>query len=134
MEDLILAYALIVIGLLLLAAELFLPTAGIIGVVGVAAVIAGVAIAFDYSQTQGIVSVVIVVVLIPSVGPLLFNVPAGRSGALLRPASRKAPLVSAPAATASCRLPARGYPLVLESQREAGSRDQQRRSSSRGEL
>jgi len=73
MEDLFLAYVLIVVGLLLLAAELFLPTAGIVGVLGVAAVIAGVAIAFDYSQTQGIVSVIIVVVLIPSVGPLLFH-------------------------------------------------------------
>jgi membrane-bound ClpP family serine protease len=73
MQDLALAYALIVIGLLLLAAELFLPTAGIVGVLGVAAVIAGVTIAFSYSSTQGFVAVVIVLILVPSVGPLLMH-------------------------------------------------------------
>jgi membrane-bound serine protease (ClpP class) len=71
MEDLFLAYALILIGLLLMAAELFLPTAGIIGVLGIAGVIAGISIAFQYSSTQGVVSVIIVVILVPSVGPLL---------------------------------------------------------------
>src|SRR5262245_17892686 len=70
-EDLVLAYALIFIGLLLMAAELFLPTAGIIGVLGIAGVIAGISIAFQYSATQGAVSVIIVVVLVPLVGPLL---------------------------------------------------------------
>jgi membrane-bound ClpP family serine protease len=73
MENLALAYALIVIGLLLMAAELFLPTAGIVGVLGIAAVIAGVTIAFNYSSTQGVVAVIIVVVLVPSVGPLLMH-------------------------------------------------------------
>jgi membrane-bound ClpP family serine protease len=73
MQDLALAYALIAIGLLLLAAELFLPTAGIVGVLGVAAVIAGVTIAFSYSSTQGFVAVVIVLILVPSVGPLLMH-------------------------------------------------------------
>ena len=73
MEYLFLAYALIVIGLLLMAAELFLPTGGIVFVLGVGGVIAGVAIAFGASATQGVVSLVVVVVLVPLLGPLLMH-------------------------------------------------------------
>ncbi|MCS7047298.1 MAG: hypothetical protein NZO58_13145, partial [Gemmataceae bacterium] len=73
MENLVLAYILIVVGLILMAAELFLPTAGVVGVVGVAGVIAGVAIAFNQSTTQGMVSVVVILVIVPSLGPVLLN-------------------------------------------------------------
>lgn len=89
MENLIVAYALIFIGLLLLAAELFLPTAGILGVLGTAAVITGVTIAFQYSSTQGVVAMIVVVVLVPSVGPLLMayvpRTPLGRRFFLATP-------------------------------------------------
>ena len=73
MEYLFLAYALIVIGLLLMAAELFLPSGGIVFVLGVGGVIAGVAIAFSDSTTQGVVTVIVVVVLVPMLGPLLMH-------------------------------------------------------------
>src|SRR5262245_12592443 len=73
MENLVLAYALIAIGLLLLAAELFLPTAGVAGVLGIAGVIAGITIAFSYNSTQGVVAMIIVLILVPSVGPLLMH-------------------------------------------------------------
>jgi membrane-bound ClpP family serine protease len=73
MNDLFFAYALIVIGLLLMAAELFLPTGGIVFVLGVAGSIAGIAIAFNRSSTQGVVSLIVVVVLVPIVGPILMH-------------------------------------------------------------
>ena len=59
MDNLFLAYTLIVVGLLLMAAELFLPTGGIVFVVGVGGLIAGVAIAFNRSTSQGIVTVIV---------------------------------------------------------------------------
>ncbi len=73
MNDLFFAYSLIVIGLLLMAAELFLPTGGIVFVLGVAGTIAGIAIAFNRSSTQGVVSLIVVVVLVPLVGPVLVH-------------------------------------------------------------
>jgi membrane-bound serine protease (ClpP class) len=71
MYDLVLAYALIVVGLLLMAAELFLPTGGIVLVLGVGGVIAGVAIAFNRSPEQGMVTLIVVVILVPLLAPAL---------------------------------------------------------------
>ena len=73
MNDLVLAYALIIIGLLLMAAELLLPTAGVAFVLGVGGVIAGIAIAFNNSSTQGVVTLIVVVVIVPSLGPVLMH-------------------------------------------------------------
>lgn len=73
MYDLVIAYALIVVGLLLMAAELFLPTGGITFVLGVGGVIAGIAIAFNRSPQQGIVTLIVVVILVPLLGPLLMH-------------------------------------------------------------
>ena len=73
MDNLFLAYTLIIIGLLLMAAELFLPTGGIVFVLGLAGIIAGVAIAFNRSPSQGIVTLVAIVVLVPLFGPLLMH-------------------------------------------------------------
>ena len=73
MDNLFLAYALIVIGLLLMAAELFLPTGGVAFVLGVGGVIAGIAIAFNRSPSQGVVTVIVVVVLVPLLGPVLMH-------------------------------------------------------------
>lgn len=67
----LLAYALIFLGLLLMAAELFLPTGGIVFVLGVGGVIAGVAIAFSRSPEQGMVTLIVVVILIPLLAPAL---------------------------------------------------------------
>ena len=73
MDNLFLAYALVVIGLLLMAAELFLPTHGIVFVLGVGGLIAGAAIAFNHSTAQGVVTLVVVGVLVPLLGPLLIQ-------------------------------------------------------------
>jgi membrane-bound ClpP family serine protease len=72
-NDIILSYALIAIGLLLMAAELFLPTAGIAFVLGVGGVIAGIAIAFNNSSAQGVVTLIVVVVIVPLLGPPLMH-------------------------------------------------------------
>src|SRR5687768_8222735 len=73
MYDLVLAYALIAVGLLLMAAELFLPTGGMALVLGVGGVIAGVAIAFNRSPEQGIVTLIVVVILVPVLGPVVMH-------------------------------------------------------------
>ena len=73
MDNLFLAYTLIFIGLLLLAAELFLPTGGIAFVLGVAGIIGGIAIAFNRSPSQGAVTIVVVLIIVPIVGPMLMH-------------------------------------------------------------
>lgn len=73
MDNLFLAYSLIVIGLLLMAAELFLPTGGIVFVLGVGGVIGGIAIAFNRSPSQGAVTLIVVLVLVPLLGPVLLH-------------------------------------------------------------
>ncbi len=73
MDNLFLAYALIVVGLLLMAAELFLPTGGITFVLGVGGLIAGIAIAFNHSPGQGMITVIVVGVLVPILAPVLLH-------------------------------------------------------------
>ena len=73
MDNLILAYGLILIALFLLAAELFVPSFGLLFVLGVSGLIVGVAMAFNYSATQGIVSAIAIFVIIPIAGPLLIR-------------------------------------------------------------
>jgi len=73
MDNLFLAYSLIIIGLLLMAAELFLPSGGIVFVLGVGGVIGGIAIAFNRSPSQGAVTLIVVLVLIPLLGPVLLH-------------------------------------------------------------
>jgi membrane-bound ClpP family serine protease len=72
MENL-LAYGLIVLGLLLLAAEIFLPTGGIMMVLGVAALVTGLAMTYYSSVTQGLVTTIAVFVLLPILGPVLLH-------------------------------------------------------------
>ena len=73
MDNLILAYALIFLGLVLLAGEVFLPTGGILFVLGLASLIAGLAMTYSYSATQGLVTTIVVFVLIPILGPVLLH-------------------------------------------------------------
>jgi membrane-bound ClpP family serine protease len=68
-----LAYVLIVLGLVLLAAEIFLPTGGILFVLALAALIAGIAMAFYADLTQGLITLVAVFVLISVMGPVLLH-------------------------------------------------------------
>src|SRR6516165_7039704 len=73
MDNLVLAYTLVVVGLLLLAAELFLPTGGILFVLAIGALVVGVAMTFASSTSRGMVTLISVFVIIPIVGPILIH-------------------------------------------------------------
>src|SRR5205085_10625682 len=89
MDHLLLAYGLIVLGLVLLAAELFLPTGGILFVLAVGALVVGVAMTFAESTSRGMVTLVAIFVIIPIVGPILIHywpkTPVGKKFFLNRP-------------------------------------------------
>ena len=77
-----LGYLLVLGGLLVMAAELLLPTGGILLAIGIGGVIAGVAMTFSYDTTRGIILLVALCVILPTVGPLLLyywpRTPIGR--------------------------------------------------------
>jgi len=77
MDYLHLAYGLIVLGLVLLAAELFLPTGGILFVLAIGALVVGVAMTFSESTggstSRGMVTLIAIFVIIPIVGPILIH-------------------------------------------------------------
>ena len=73
MDQTFLSYALVLLGLILMAAEVFLPTGGILLVLAIAALVAGIAMSFYTDITQGIITLVAVVVLIPVTGPILLH-------------------------------------------------------------
>ncbi len=82
MDNPVLAYALIAVGLALLAGELMLFTHGFLLVLGVGALIVGVTMTFSAGTPQGIVTLVALVIIIPILGQLLFHyfprTPVGR--------------------------------------------------------
>lgn len=67
-----LAYALIVVGFVLLAAELLFPS-GILAVIALAAIIVGVTLTFYAGTTTGLITLGGVVVLLPVAGGLLLH-------------------------------------------------------------
>jgi membrane-bound serine protease (ClpP class) len=73
MVPLELAYLLIVVGVVMMAAELLIPTGGVLIVVGVAGLIAGVAMVFSYDVTRGLVTLLLLVVGLVVGGPLLVH-------------------------------------------------------------
>src|SRR5258707_815251 len=73
MDHTVLAYALVLLGLLLLAAEIFLPTGGILFVLAIGALITGIAMAFYRDTLQGMITLVAVFILIPVLGPILIH-------------------------------------------------------------
>lgn len=73
MDNLFLAYALVVLGLLLLAAEIFLPTGGILFVLAIGALVAGITMTFYGDVTQGLITLVAVFIIIPVLGPILVH-------------------------------------------------------------
>jgi membrane-bound serine protease (ClpP class) len=89
MDHLLLAYGLIALGLVLLAAELFLPTGGILFVLAVGALVVGVAMTFAESTSRGMVTLIAIFVIIPVVGPILVHywpkTPVGKRFFLNRP-------------------------------------------------
>jgi membrane-bound ClpP family serine protease len=82
MEILTLAYILIAVGLALVMAELLLPTHGILMALGCGVVIAGTALTFRGSTSTGVTTLLVVVVLLPTVVAFAFFVlprtPMGR--------------------------------------------------------
>jgi membrane-bound serine protease (ClpP class) len=75
--DSIVAYGLIVLGLVFLASELILPTFGVLGVLGLAGLVVGITMTFSPSTggstSQGMVTLIAVFILIPILGPLLLH-------------------------------------------------------------
>src|SRR5439155_4804243 len=73
MDTLTLAYALIAVGLVLLAAELFLPTHGVLFGLGLAAALIGVILSFGVSFSTGVTTLTVVVVIVPLLVVALMN-------------------------------------------------------------
>jgi len=69
----VLAYGLILLALIFLAAELVLPTFGVLFVLGLAGLVVGIAMTFTMSTSQGMVTLIAVFVIIPILGPLLLH-------------------------------------------------------------
>ena len=61
----ILAYALIAMGLLLLVAEIFLPTGGVLFVLSVSAIVVGVAMTFSINTSTGLATLISVFIAMP---------------------------------------------------------------------
>jgi membrane-bound ClpP family serine protease len=89
MDNLTLAYVLIALGLVLLLAELFLPTGGVLFVLSVSALVVGVAMTFASDQSLGMVTLLAVFVAIPLLGSIAFHywpkTPLGRRFVLSEP-------------------------------------------------
>jgi membrane-bound serine protease (ClpP class) len=70
----VLAYVLIAVGFVLLAAELFLPTSGTLFVLSVICIAGGVGMTFYYGSTPiGVITLVAVFILLPTFGGLLLR-------------------------------------------------------------
>ena len=65
MDDLLLAYALILLSLILLVAELFFPTHGVLSVLSLAAMIVGLTWVFTSSTSTGVGTLIALAVIVP---------------------------------------------------------------------
>jgi len=74
MDTLTIAYGLIAIGLVLMAAELLLPTHGMLLALGVGAAIIGVAMTFQYGLSTGVITLLVLVVVVPLFGSALLRI------------------------------------------------------------
>jgi membrane-bound serine protease (ClpP class) len=73
MDNPVLAYALVAVGLVLLAGELILFTHGFLLVLGVGALIVGVTMTFSAGTPQGIVTLVALFIIIPILAQVLLH-------------------------------------------------------------
>ena len=73
MDTLTVAYGLIAVGLVLMAAELFLPTHGILFGLGLAAGLVGVILSFSAGFSTGVTTLTVVVVVVPLFVMALLN-------------------------------------------------------------
>jgi len=69
-----LALGLIAVGLVLMGAELLLPTHGVLLGLGVGAAIIGVALTFRYGLSTGVTTLVVLVVVVPLAGGALLRI------------------------------------------------------------
>ncbi len=72
-DNLTLAYALIVLGIVLLAAELFIPTFGVLTALAIGSMIVGIAITFARDTTTGVITLLGVFVVVPVVMTFMFR-------------------------------------------------------------
>jgi membrane-bound serine protease (ClpP class) len=71
MDLLTVAYLLIVLGLALLIAELFLPTSGVLFLVSSLCILGGVVLTFVYDPSKGMVALLAVFVAVPALATLM---------------------------------------------------------------
>jgi membrane-bound serine protease (ClpP class) len=64
-DNLTLAYALILLGIVLLAAELFIPTCGVLTALSIGAMVMGIAITFARDTSTGVITLIGVFVVVP---------------------------------------------------------------------
>ena len=64
MDTLTFAYGLIALGLVLMAAELFVPTHGVLLALGTGAAIIGVALTFHYGLPTGVTTLAVLLVVV----------------------------------------------------------------------
>jgi membrane-bound ClpP family serine protease len=74
MDNMTIAYLLMLVGLVLLVAEVFLPTHGILAVLALAALIVAVTLAFNEGTYSGLTALLMVFVAISVVGILFVNI------------------------------------------------------------
>ena len=72
-ENLPLAYALILLGLALLAAELVIPSFGVLTALSIGAMVVGIAITFANDTATGVITLIAVFVLVPAVMSFVFK-------------------------------------------------------------
>src|SRR4051794_9468209 len=72
-DNLTLAYALILIGMVLLVAELFIPSFGVLTALAVGAMVLGIASTFRIDQTTGVVTLLTVFVVTPVLMAAVFH-------------------------------------------------------------
>jgi len=72
-SNLVLAYILIALGLLLMAAELVVPAGGFAFVLGVGAMVVGIAMIFASSTSHGLLTLSLVAVFVPLLGGILLH-------------------------------------------------------------
>ncbi|HEV3079850.1 MAG TPA: hypothetical protein VGY66_08730 [Gemmataceae bacterium] len=70
-----LAYVLIVLGILMLVAELFIPSSGVLVVLSLCAIVFGVTMTFIYGEdpTTGVITLVCVFIALPLLGGIMFH-------------------------------------------------------------
>jgi membrane-bound serine protease (ClpP class) len=74
MDTLTIAFVLIAVGLVLMGAELFFPTHGVLFGLGVGMELIGAVLTFDYGLTTGLATLVGLMVLLPIGGSVLLSV------------------------------------------------------------